>query len=258
LIKAIRRQGDLQMPPDEPLTEAQIASLERWIGQKAPWPATDPAHKARSAEKHWAFQPLSNVEPPTVPEASWNQNPIDRFIKARLSKEGLQPSLPADRRTLIRRLTYDLTGLPPTMADVESFVNCEDPAAWRQLIEQQLNSAQYGEHWGRHWLDVARYADTKGYVYAREERFWVHAATYRDWVVKAFQQDMPYDRFLMLQIAADQLEPDDPEAWAAMGFLTLGRRFLGVTPDIIDDRIDVVTRGTMGLSTACARCHDHK
>ena len=121
-----------------------------------------------------------------------------------------------------------------------------------------LASPRHGEHWGRHWLDVARYSDTKGYVYTREERFWVHAWAYRDWVIRALNEDMPYDRFLLLQMAADQMAADDPPSQAAMGFLTLGRRYLGVTHDIIDDRIDVVTRGLLGLSVACARCHDHK
>ena len=142
--------------------------------------------------------------------------------------------------------------------EVEDFVRNPDPQAYTQLVDRLLASPQYGEQWARHWLDLARYSDTKGYVYAREERFWVHASPYRDWVVRAFNDDLPYDRFLLLQIAADQVAPNDPASWAAMGFLTLGRRFLGVTYDIIDDRIDVVTRGTMGVTVACARCHDHK
>ena len=179
-------------------------------------------------------------------------------MQAGLEAKGLAPSPPADRRTLIRRVTYDLTGLPPTPEEVEAFVADTDPDAYAKLVDRLLASPHYGEQWGRHWLDVARYSDTKGYVYAREERFFVHAWAYRDWVVQAFNDDLPYDRFLLAQIAADQAAPDDRSALAAMGFLTLGRRFLGVTHDIIDDRIDVVTRGTMGLTVACARCHDHK
>lgn len=261
LIKAIRRQGDLQMPPDEPLTQTQIASLELWIRQNAPWPESltgNPAKSARRPEDHWAFQPIPPVDPPSVPDLDWNQNPIDRFIYAQLSKNGLSPSPAASRRTLIRRMTYGITGLPPSEAELKAFVEDTDPDSCQHLVERLLASCEYGEQWARHWLDVARYSDTKGYVFAREERFWVHSATYRDWVVKSLQEDLPYDRFLMLQIAADQIAPDDPASWAAMGFLTLGRRFLGITPDIIDDRIDVVTRGTMGLTVACARCHDHK
>jgi hypothetical protein len=151
-----------------------------------------------------------------------------------------------------------LTGLLPTAADVETFVHDPSPDAYPRLIERLLASPHYGEQWARHWLDVARYSDTKGYVYAREEKRFVHASAYRDWVVRSLNEDMGYDRFLLLQIAADQIEHPGSPHLAAMGFLTLGRRFLGVTHDIIDDRIDVVTRGTMGLSVACARCHDHK
>ncbi|HUQ69733.1 MAG TPA: PSD1 and planctomycete cytochrome C domain-containing protein [Planctomycetaceae bacterium] len=261
LIEAVRQTGDVQMPPDGKLTEAQIAALERWIKLGAPWPNSPLAaesDRARIARTHWAFQPVKDVVPPQVADAAWTRTPVDQFVLARLTANELAPSPPADRRTLIRRVRYDLTGLPPTPADVEAFVKDPDPDAYAKLVERLLDSPQYGEQQARHWLDVARYSDTKGYVYGREERVWVHAPTYRDWVVQAFNRDLPYDRFLLLQIAADRAAPDDPSALAAMGFLTLGRRFLGVTHDIIDDRIDVVTRGTMGLTVACARCHDHK
>ncbi len=178
---------------------------------------------------------------------------IDRFIPAKVDAPL------ADARTLIRRMTFDLIGLPPTPEDVESFVKAGDrDAAVAQLVERLLASPRYGERWGRHWLDVARYSDTKGYVFSREERRFVHAPAYRDWVIRAFNDDLPYDRFLLLQIAADQLVPSESPDLAAMGFLTGGRRFIGVKHDIIDDRIDVVTRGTMGLTVQCARCHDHK
>jgi hypothetical protein len=190
-----------------------------------------------SAE-HWAFQPLKPVKGTS----------IDEFIQKKLAEHGLKPSPRADDRTLVRRASFDLTGLPPERTDVP----------YEQNIDQLLASPQYGEQWARHWLDVARYSDTKGYVYAREEKNWVHATPYRDWVVSALNEDMPYDRFLLLQIAADQVVPAKSPDLAAMGFLTLGRRFLGVTHDIIDDRIDVLTRGTLGLTVACARCHDHK
>ncbi|WP_461783636.1 DUF1549 and DUF1553 domain-containing protein [Prosthecobacter sp.] len=190
-----------------------------------------------SAE-HWAFQPLKPGK----------QQSIDEFIQKKLAKHGLQASPRADARTLARRASFDLTGLPPERTDVP----------YEPFVDQLLASPHYGEQWARHWLDVARYSDTKGYVYAREEKNWVHATPYRDWVVRALNEDMPYDRFLLLQIAADQVvQPKSPDL-VAMGFLTLGRRFLGVTHDIIDDRIDVVTRGTLGLTVACARCHDHK
>ena len=191
------------------------------------------------AAKHWAFQPLR-------PETSGS---IDEFVRRKLAEQGLKPSPRADERTLIRRASFDLTGLSPDAVQGGTFA---------QLVDRLLASPQYGEQWARHWLDVARYSDMKGYVYAREEKRWVHATAYRDWVVRALNEDMPYDRFLLLQMAADQVVPPKSPDLAAMGFLTLGRRFLGVSHDIIDDRIDVVTRGTLGLTVACARCHDHK
>jgi uncharacterized protein DUF1553/uncharacterized protein DUF1549 len=202
---------------------------------------------AISAE-HWAFQPLKPVKAAGV----------DEFIQHKLTEQGLANSPRADARTLIRRATFDLTGLPPTPEETEAFVRDASPDAYPRLIERLLASPHYGEQWARHWLDVARYSDTKGYVYAREEKNWVHATPYRDWVVSALNTDMPYDRFLLLQMAADQVVPPKSPDLAAMGFLTLGRRFLGVTHDIIDDRIDVVMRGTQALTVACARCHDHK
>jgi hypothetical protein len=195
--------------------------------------------------EHWAFQPLK----------PGNEQSIDAYIQKELARHGLKPAPRADARTLIRRVHFDLTGLPPS--DVSDRSDLSDNA-YTVLIDRLLSSPHYGEHWARHWLDVARYSDTKGYVYAREEKNWVHATPYRDWVVRALNEDMPYDRFLLLQIAADQVVPPKSPDLAAMGFLTLGRRFLGVTHDIIDDRIDVVTRGTLGLTVACARCHDHK
>jgi hypothetical protein len=256
IVKALRQSGDLKMPPEGKLRDEQIAAVARWIDLGAPWPQGELAgKKAIAADKHWAFQPV--LDPP-VPVGYENQNPIDAFVRHTLAARELKPSPRADRRTLIRRATFDLLGMPPTPEEVAAFEQNDDPRAYEQLIDRLLASPHYGEQWGRHWLDVARYSDTKGYVYARENRTWVHAWAYRDWVVQALNDDVPYDRFLLLQIAADQAAPDDKRQWAALGFLTLGRRFLGVTNDIIDDRIDVVTRGTMGLTVACARCHDHK
>ncbi len=267
LIDAIHYDLEPRMPPKAKLPDSEIAALERWIKLGLPWPGsnspptgqgTRPAPGAAASENHWAFQPVRNdVSPPTVQHEDWVRTPIDRFILARLEAEALSPSPPADRRTLIRRLSYDLTGLPPSPQDVDSFVHDPAPEAYERLVDRLLASPLYGEQWARHWLDIARYSDTKGYVYAREEGDWVHAWVYRDWVVRALNEDMPYDRFLLLQLAAEQVS-DDPADLAAMGFLTLGRRFLGVTHDIIDDRIDVVTRGMLGLTVACARCHDHK
>ena len=261
LIAAVRHEGDVQMPPKAKLPEAQIAALAHWVKIGAPWPEEKAiARPTDAAKTHWAFQP---VKDPPVPQVAGNSslNPIDAFIRERLAKEGFYPaavSPPADRRTLLRRISYGLTGLPPSAEEARAFEDNGAPQAYESAIDRLLDSPHYGEHWGRHWLDVARYSDTKGYVYAREQRFWLHAWSYRDWVVDSLNRDLPYDRFLLLQIAADQAAPDDKEALAAMGFLTLGRRFLGVARDIIDDRIDVVTRGTMALTVGCARCHDHK
>ncbi len=214
-----------------------------------------------NALDHWAFQPPAKVDPPKTSNSRWPRTDIDRFILAKLESANLSPAPTADARTLIRRMNFDLTGLPPTFAEVEHFEKAaarDRESAVQELIDRLLASPRYGERWGRHWLDVARYSDTKGYVYDREERRFVHAPTYRDWVIRAFNEDLPYDRFLLLQIAGDQLLPENSPDLAAMGFITGGRRFIGVTHDIIDDRIDVVTRGTMALTVQCARCHDHK
>jgi mono/diheme cytochrome c family protein len=278
LIAAIRHEGDVQMPPKAKLTEAQIAAVSHWVKLGAPWPKDDVAGSKTSdaARTHFAFQPVRDPEVPVV-VGNTSPNPIDAFIRAKLAEKGLPHAPRADVRTLMRRASYDLTGLPPSPADIESLVSPsptpplsrsgnegergregEWEKAYEKYVDGLLASPHYGEQWGRHWLDVARYSDTKGYVYGREQRMWVHAWAYRDWVVQALNDDLPYNRFLLLQIAADQVAPDDKGSWAAMGFLTLGRRFLGVQRDIIDDRIDVVTRGTMGLTVGCARCHDHK
>ncbi|MFO0429328.1 MAG: PSD1 and planctomycete cytochrome C domain-containing protein [Planctomyces sp.] len=261
MIQAVRHEGDLQMPPEKKISDAEVRALTEWVALGAPWPDSSAAIASTSvdaASSHWAFQPITDPPVPESTEGSDELNPIDAFIRDRLQREGLKSSPEADRRTLIRRVTYTLTGLPPTPDEVDAFVNDSQPLAFERLVDRLLDSKAYGEHWARHWLDVARYSDTKGYVYAREERFWVHAWAYRDWIVRALNEDMPYDRFLKLQIAADQI-PDRRESdLAAMGFLTVGRRFLGVQRDIVDDRIDVVTRGTMSLTVGCARCHDHK
>ena len=266
LIRAVRYgDKDLQMPPKKRLSAEQVADLERWVagGAKDPRSGSASVFNAQdfeSGKQWWSFQP---VRKPVVAEVAgdcWSRTPIDRWIAARLQGAGLRPAKAADRRTLLRRVTFDLIGLPPTSEEVEEFERDPEPtwAAFAKVVDRLLASAHYGEHWARHWLDLARYSDTKGYVYAREEKRQVHAWVYRDWVVQALNEDLPYDRFLELQIAADQLESENSPHLAAMGFLTLGRRFLGVTHDIIDDRIDVLMRTTQGLSVGCARCHDHK
>jgi len=260
LLTAVRREGKLKMPPGKKLSDREIDALTHWVQSGAAWPEENALAAPESSDttEHWAFRPVREPKVPVVGDSTAVRTEVDTFVLAKLAEHDLAPSSPTDRRTLIRRVSYSLVGLPPTAEEVSEFVNDPRPNAYEALVDRLLRSPQYGEHWGRHWLDVARYSDTKGYVYAREERFWVHAWTYRDWVVKSLNADMPYDRFLLLQLAADQVEDRQDGDLAAMGFLTLGRRFLGVIRDIIDDRIDVVSRGTMGLTVSCARCHDHK
>jgi hypothetical protein len=271
IITAIRYEEDgLQMPPKKKLPAAEIAAIEAWVKMGAPYPADAPAVASAAAShrpvamtleqgrKFWSFVPPKDSPLPAVKQTGWARNEIDRFILARLEAEGLHPSPPADKRTLIRRATYDLTGLPPTPAEIAHFENDPSADAYEKLLDRLLASPRYGERWGRYWLDVARYADTKGYVF-EEERRYPFSYTYRDWVVRALNEDLPYDQFLIQQIAADRLDlKNDKRPLAAMGFLTLGRRFLNNQHDIIDDRIDVVCRGTMALTVSCARCHDHK
>src|SRR5262245_30301295 len=254
LLKAIRfKDEDLQMPPKKRLPADQVADFEAWIKRGAPDPRGAGAKTRVDPEKvkaHWAFQPLKDS-----PLTS-----IDQFIQAKLQEKGLRLSPAADRRTLIRRVTYDLTGLPPTAEEIEAFLGDPAPNAFEKVVDRLLASPRYGERWGRHWLDVARYADTKGYVYSdRDESRFAHSWGYRDWVVRAFNEDYPFDRFLMLQVAADRLVTgEDKRDLAAMGYLTLGPRFLQNIHDIIDDRLDTLGRGMMALTISCARCHDHK
>ncbi len=264
-IKAIRyTDKDLLMPPkDKKLPAHQIAAFEQWVKMGAPDPRTGTNKTAgamdmAAARKHWAFQPVGAVTPPPVKNERWVQSPIDRFILAKQEAKGLSPSPRADKRTLIRRASYDLTGLPPTAGEVDAFVADNSADAFARVVDRLLASPRYGERWGRYWLDVARYADTKGYVF-EEERRYPFSYTYRDYVIRALNEDLPYDQFVVQQLAADLLPlGEDKRALAAMGFLTLGRRFLNNQPDIIDDRLDLMGRGLMGLTVACARCHDHK
>lgn len=262
LIRAIRHDDpDLAMPPKKKLSGEQIDALTAWVTMGAPDPrAGKPSlpNPADVARRHWAFQSVREPALPSVKDVAWVEAPWDRFILAGLEARGLKPAPPADRRTLIRRASFILTGLPPTLEDVEAFESDTSSEAFARVVDRLLASPRYGERWGRHWLDIARYADTKGYVF-EEERRYAYAYTYRDYVIRAFNDDKPYDRFLVEQIAADQVvSGEDKSALAAMGFLTLGRRFLNNPHDIIDDRIDVLMRGTMALTVACARCHDHK
>ncbi|MCB1120424.1 MAG: DUF1549 domain-containing protein [Verrucomicrobiae bacterium] len=217
--------------------------------------SVDPAHDMSVAQTHWAFVPLAKPEIPATP-TSFDGNQVDAFIWAKLQEKQLNFNEEADKRSLIRRVTYDLTGLPPTFDEVEAFVADGSKDAYEKLVERLLASPAYGERWARHWLDVARYADSMGIF--RRGRY-PFSYTYRDYVIQAFNEDKPYDQFILEQIAADQLDlGKDKSALAGMGFLTLGRTFFGRKDYIIDDQIDVITRGLQGLTVTCARCHDHK
>ena len=281
LLAAVRYADDrVQMPPDGKLSAAEIKSLSEWVMQGAPWPAAGApagAPVARAAPRritdadraHWAFQPVHDEAPPEVADEAWPRGAIDRFILARLEAAGLGPSEPADKRTLLRRATFDLTGLPPTPEEMEDFLADESPEAFETVIERLLASPQYGERWGRHWLDVVRYADARDLIQLPPESDFREAWRYRDWVVDAFNRDLPYTDFLSRQIAGDLLQPDDPgridaEALVATGFLAIADFVPGdvdkerMIADCVNDQIDVVGRTFLGLSLACARCHDHK
>lgn len=271
LIKAVLyTDPDLQMPPKgEKLSDAQIADLTSWIKMGAP----DPREKAKggklsgmtdAARKHWAFVPVKKPEIPTVKNRAWCITPVDAFIMQKLEDKGMSPSPDlfslsgfTGKDTMLRRATYDLTGLPPTPAEMDAFRADTTPYAFSNVVDRLLASPEYGERWGRYWLDSARYADTTGARGARGEDYrYAYAWTYRDWVIKAFNDDLPYDQFIMQQIAADKIPNNPPANLAALGFITVGAR-LGNANDVINDRIDVVTKGFVGLTVVCARCHDH-
>ena len=285
ILRAVRYEDDIRMPPDGRLSDEQISAVEQWVKAGAVWPAEVAPHpsKAKSsvfeqAKDHWAFQPIrkeivpADVEPSQIYRR--DAAVIDKLIDAGLQQAGLYRNQIADRRTLIRRATLDLHGVPPTPQEVKVFESDSTKDAWPRLIDRLLASPRYGERWARHWLDVARYSDTKGYVRLKDNPLYPAAWTYRDYVIQSFNEDLPYNQFVLEQLAADQLPAGrwsavhpgtgnlvagrNPKSLAAMGFLTLGQRFINSPNDIIDDRIDVVTRGLLGLTVTCARCHDHK
>jgi mono/diheme cytochrome c family protein len=280
LIKAIRyTDEDLQMPPKgEKLSEQEIADLTEWVRRGAPDPRSVAAQGSSGksyggvGRAHWAFQPVKKPAVPAVQNSSWVKNPVDNFVLAKLEAAGMTPNQPAEKTTLIRRVYFNLVGLPPTVADVQAFVNDPSPDALAKVVDRLLASPQYGEHWARYWLDVARYSDTKGDPARQEDLRYPHAWTYRDWVIGAFNADMPYNEFIVQQLAGDAVQayaekkakekgqPPPDKRWplAAMGFLTLGNQFDGRRDDIIGDQIDVTTKAFLGLTVACARCHDHK
>jgi hypothetical protein len=266
LIEAVRRDGAIKMPPKSKLAPQAIADLTKWVQIGLPWPdgvqgsgtGSIQSRASAAANRHWAFQPISDPAPPNVKAKTWLRTSVDRFILATLEAKGLSPSPRADGRTLIHRACFNLTGLPPTPEEVDAFEGDNATDSFERLVERLLASPRYGERWGRYWLDVARYADTKGYILFQDANYhWAY--TYRDYVIHAFNRDLPYDRFLIEQIAADRLPVEGGDKpLAALGFLSLGGRFMGNVHDIIDDRIDVVCRGLMSLTVTCARCHDHK
>ncbi len=252
LVKSVRRKGEYPMPPEKGLTAEQVAVLESWVKGGAVFPAGASTAATTDWKTHWAFQP------PAEPKVPGPGQPIDAFVAAKLAEQKLPVAPQTDKRTLARRVHFDLTGLPPTADELDAFEKDTSPNAYEMLIDKLLASPHYGERWGRHWLDVARYADSKGYVFT-EDRNYPYAYTYREYVIRSFNDDKPFDRFVTEQLAADKLDLGaDKKPLAAMGYLTVGRRFSNNIHDITDDRIDVVTRGLMGLTVTCARCHDHK
>jgi mono/diheme cytochrome c family protein len=283
LILAVEQTGDLKMPKGGKLKPDEVATLVEWVKAGAKWPAIAAAPIVSTAStgmitdkqrEFWSFQPLKTVAPPAIEDSRyehWAQTPIDRFILAGLHKAGLQPAEATDRTTLIRRATYDLTGLPPSNDEVQAFLSDKSPHAWEKVVDRLLASPRYGERWGRHWLDVARYAeddvrglDPKGRGYMPFNG----AYRYRDWVIKAFNDNLPFDRFTMMQMAGDKLAFKSPDE--RHDNLT-ATTYLGAGPWVWDqaepiqgradernERVDAVTRGMLGLTVGCARCHNHK
>ncbi len=277
LITAVRYADlDLQMPPSSKLPDDEIAALESWVKDGAPDPRETPTATSSApssglpppprAEDHWAFKPNSNPTPPDVRDAKWATNAIDRFVLARLQAAGFTPAPPASKLDLLERATEDLTGLPPTEDEIDSFERDDAPNAFERVLDRLLASPHYGERQARSWLDLARYADSNG---LDENLSMSEAWRYRDWVVRAFNRDEPYDRFVTEQLAGDLLpKPDDDAAYrdqlTATGFLVLGPKMLAeqdkpkLVMDIVDEQLDVAGKAFLGVTLGCARCHDHK
>ncbi len=279
LIQAIRyHDEDLAMPPKSKggkLPDRVIADFTEWVKRGAPDPRIGATTTASAAapytgvgKNHWAFKPVSAPAIPAVKDTAWARTPIDHFVLAKLEAAQLAPSSPADRRTLLRRITFDLIGLPPSLQEMDDFVRDTSPDAFAKVVDRLLAMPEYGERWARHWMDIARYAETKGDAPRQDDLRYPHAWTYRDYLINAFNSDKPYDRFIFEQLAADQLyknevgkntpTPEQRASVAALGFLTLGNQFNGMKNDVINDQIDVTTKAFLGLTVACARCHDHK
>jgi cytochrome c553 len=270
LVRAIGYGDSPRMPPKHKLHDSEIAALIKWIKQGAPWPEHDPS-KVRLTpstpsraitekdRQFWSFRPVQDPPLPRVHDTTWPQTSVDYFLVAKLEANGLKPVAPANKRILIRRATFDLIGLPPTPAEIDDFLNDERPDAFARVVDRLLASPHYGERWGRHWLDVARYGEDQAHTF--QARQYPAGYRYRDWLVRALNDDLPYDRFIQEQIAGDLLDgPGRKERLAALGFFALGPVYYGDRKqfDQLDDRIDTLTRGFLGLTVACARCHDHK
>jgi len=287
LISVIEYQNEaLQMPPDEKLSEDEIQLLKKWVTIGAPHPAQNEAVSMAprrspidltEARRYWAFQPIISPDAPTLDGNEWVKTPVDAFILKMHQKQNLAPVAPADKLTLIRRATFDLTGLPPTPEEISVFLADTSPSAYEKVLDRLLDSPRYGERWGRHWLDVVRYADSNG---QDENQAFVDAWRFRDYVIKSFNDDKPFNDFLIEQIAGDLLfqqkemvkqpdgslvpKDDDFELLIASGFLSLGPKvlaekdFVKKKMDIVDEQIDAIGQAVLGLTLACARCHDHK
>jgi cytochrome c553 len=277
LVHLVRGGSELQMPPDKRLSSQEIAALERWIFDGAFWPGyeappqrnpnvSSDAIFTEDQKSHWAFQPLRPVAPPATADASWPISPIDRFVLARLEEAGLKPAPPANKYVLLRRVTFDLTGLPPTPQEITDFVADKSPAAFAKVVDRLLASPHYGERWGQHWLDVVRFAESAGHD---GNNAYLHAWRYRDYVIRSFNIDKPYDQFLIEQLAGDLLpktgqEQQDYDQIVATGFLQVGPKPVVMRDkkqmllDIADEQLHTVGVAFMGLTLGCARCHDHK
>ena len=259
LLEYVTGDGETVMPPDtDGLADEEIAVLRRWIADGAEWPATADSHDP--ALDHWAYQPLVRREPPDSPAGPLH--PIDAFVRAKLADEGIEPSAEADRVTLIKRLYYDLLGLPPTPKAVDGFLQSESPLAYEELVDDLLASPHFGERWGRHWLDVARYADSDGY---EKDRPRYNAWKYRDWVIEAVNNDMPFDQFTIEQLAGDLIPDRTPSQLVATGFnrQTLTNTEGGTDPEqwrveAVFDRVETLGTVWLGMTVGCARCHSHK
>jgi mono/diheme cytochrome c family protein len=270
LVKAINYQAEPQMPPKGKLPDDQIAALTEWIRRGATWPMTEtkvrpvtastPEFKITEKDRaFWSFRPITNPPLPSIRDGSWPKTSIDHFVLAHHEARGLHSVGPADKLTLLRRVTFDLTGLPPTPREIEAFVSDMSPNAFARVVDRLLASPHYGERWARHWLDIARYGEDQAHTF--QARKYPYGYRYRDWLIRAFNEDLPYDRFVQEQIAADLLDgPGRIDRLPALGLFALGPVYYGDPKkfDQLDDRIDTLTRGFLGLTVSCARCHDHK